>query len=75
MAVVRVCPSRERIADGCGRSASPDRVFNTNEGGLYCTSDLGGHSVRHREREQKRDTTFDGGSLGSRIDEERSQLR
>ena len=26
-------------------------------------------------RKKKRETTFDGGSLGSRIDEERSQLR
>ena len=30
---------------------------------------------RKEGKKEKRETTFDGGSLGSRIDEERSQLR
>ena len=61
-----------RRASSGGRLACPARVFfNTVR---VLTSDVWRRPPPKVEKKMQ-ETTFDGGSLGSRIDEERSQLR
>ena len=59
-----------REARSRGRFACPARVFFNTVRVLLSDMEASASKV-----EEMQETTFDGGSLGSRIDEDRSQLR